>query len=116
MFSSSRIKEGLLGRNRSRDVGDEVLRMGETTLESCFLSPNKNKINLFSEQFFIFFRFISIFRRELIFRSGTLIFVVFSLIFVVFSGFKFERDKLNFEIRNHKFSGEKQVYLLFVWT
>ena len=115
MFSSSRIKEGLLGRNRSRDVEDEVLRMGETTLESCFSSPNKNKTNLFSEQIF-FFRFISIFRRELIVRSGTLIFVVFSLFFVVFSGFKLESDKMNFEIRNHKFSGEKQVYLLFVWT
>ena len=116
MFSSSRTKEGLLGRNRSRDVGDEVLRMGETTLESYFSSPNKNKTNLFSEQFVIFFRFISNFRRELIFRSGTLILVVFSLIFVVFSGFKLESDKMNFEIRNHKFSGEKQVYLLFVWT
>ena len=42
--------------------------------------------------------------------------IVFSLIFVVFPGFKLESEKMNFEIRNHKFSGEKQVYLLFVWT
>ena len=61
VFYSSKVKEGLFERNRSRNVGYECWRAGKWTVDSCFSGRYKKTVNVFFKLFFYFRVFSAIF-------------------------------------------------------